>query len=177
MKKLIVVTLMLSIAGIAFASSLAIPWFSDNAAAACGLPPTTKGVVSTIFLKNNMDAVKVCAITYFTQDGTNIGPLPPGNTFGIQPKASLAFRPCTYDPVSLGGGEDDTAGALAPDRPPHGNSSLLAAVPGNDDKKNGSAVIQWEGGTSDVQGSFVWVQSARTALLQVSYAHLLPPGL
>ena len=176
MKKLIVVTLMLSIAGIAFASSLAIPWFSDNAPAACGLPPTTKGVVSTIFLKNNMDAVKVCAITYFTQSGLNIGPPSPGNTFAIQPKASLAFRPCTYDPISLGGGEDDTAGALAPDRPPWGNSSLITT--GEDPaKKNGSAVIQWVGGTSDVQGSFVWIQSARTALLQVSYAHLLPPGL
>lgn len=178
MKKLIVVTLMLSMAGIAVASSLALPWFVDSNKTATGIPPTVKGVVGVVYLKNNLETVQTCSITYYTQTGLDIGPASPDNTFVIQPKASLAFRPVAYDPDTVSGGQESpTAGLLVPDRPPHGNSSLLPAVPGNDDKVNGSAVIAWLGGDSDVQGIYVSTQSAAVGAEKiVAWAHLLPPG-
>ena len=182
MKKLIVVTLMLSIAGIAFASSVAIPWFVDSNKTATGIPANVKATVGIVYLKNNTDDVVICSIAYFTAAGLPIGPPAPGNTFTIEPKASLAFRPVVSDPSTIPGGQENVAaGWLVPDRPPFGNSSLLPLVPGNDDKKNGSAVIEWLGGPGDVQGIFVTTQSAlqadSTALKIVSWAHLLPPGL
>ena len=178
MKKFIVVTLMLSMAGIAFASSLALPWFVDSHITASGIPPTVKGVVGLVYLKNNMDAETTCSISYYTATGLAIGPPAPDNTFVIQPKASIAFRPVAYDPSTVSGGQENIAsGLLVPDRPPHGNSSLLAAVPGNDDKINGSAVIMWLGDGSDVQGIYVSTQSAAVGAEKiVAWAHLLPPG-
>ena len=178
MKKFIVLTLMLSIAGIAFASSLAVPWFVDNAQAAAGLPPTSAGVSGIVYLKNNTDAVATCSITYYTQTGGEIGPPAPGNTFVIQPLASLSFRPSTSDPDSVSGGQEAVlAGWLVPDRPPWGNSSSLPADPDNDGKKNGSIVIRWLGDDTDVQGTYVWTQAAGTALKIVCWGHLLPPGV
>ena len=180
MKKLIVVTLMLSIAGIAFASSLALPWFVDNPnKLATGLPPSVKGTVGVVYLKNNTNEVTTCSIAYYTQGGLAIGPPSPGNTFAIQPKASLAFRPCAYDPDTVVGGQEAVdAGLLVPDRPPHGNSSLLPVVPGNEAAKmNGSAVVTWLGEGSDVQGIYVSMQTTGAPALKVlSWAHLLPPG-
>ena len=178
MKKLIVLTLMLSIAGIAFASSLALPWFVDSKITATGIPPKVKGVVGVVYLKNKTAEEVICSIEYFTQTGLPIGPNAPNNTFAIQPLASLAFRPCVEDPDSVGGGQEaPTAGMLVPDRPPHGNSSSLPAVPGNDNKINGSAVVTWLGEAADVQGIYVSTQSAAiNAEKIVAWAHLLPPG-
>jgi len=182
MKKLIAVTLMLSIAGIAFASSLAIPWFVDSGKTGTGLPPSIKTVVGLVYLKNTTDAVVTCSIEYFTQTGTAIGPPAPGNTFTINPKASIAFRPVASDPDTADppGQEAADAGWLVPDRPPFGNSAGIV-MPGNDDKINGSARIEWMGGSGDVQGIFLWTQAAKqddaAALKMISWAHLLPPGV
>ena len=183
MKKLIIVTLLLSIAGIAFASSLAIPWFVDTRKTGTGMPPSIATTVGLIYLKNTTDEVVTCNIEYFTQTGTAIGPPSPGNTFTINPKASIAFRPVASDPSTLtpqGGQEDVLSGWLVPDRPPWGNSTGII-MPGNDDKINGSARIEWMGGPGDVQGIFLWTQSAvqddTTVKKIVSWAHLLPPGV
>ena len=181
MKKLIVVTLMLSIAGIAFASSLAIPWFVDATATGTKVPPTSKATLGLVYLKNNTDSVATCSIEYFTAAGVTIGPPAPGNTFVIAPKASIAFRPVASDPsTNAGGQENPAAGWLVPDRPPFGNSSDIV-MPGNDNKINGSARIEWLGGGGDVQGMFLTIQSALQAdqipLKIVSWAHLLPPGV
>ena len=181
MKKLIVVTLMLSIAGIAFASSLAIPWFADQATkVATRVPPQQAASLGFIYLKNNTASELTCSIEYFTAAGTGVGPPSPGNTFTIDPKASIAFRPCASDPSTVPGGQENVAsGWLVPDRPPFGNSSDIV-MPGNDDKINGSAVVTWLGGDTDVQGMLLAIQSSlqpdSTILKVMSYAHLLPPG-
>ena len=180
MKKLIVVTLMLSIAGIAFASSLAIPWFVDKDIAGTKVPPTSKATLGFVYLKNNTDSVATCSIEYFTAAGVAIGPPAPGNTFTIDPKASISFRPVASDPNTVTGGQENVAaGWLVPDRPPFGNSSDIV-MPGNDDKINGSAVITWLGGETGVQGMLLAIQSVlqddSTIFKIVSYAHLLPPG-
>ena len=179
MKKFIVVTLMLSIAGIAFASSLAIPWFVDAPKTGTGIPPAVKATLGIVYLKNNVDAVTTCSIAYRTQDGIAMGPPSPGNTFVIQNNATLAFRPVASDPDSVGGGQEAVlAGWLVPDRPPHGNSTWVTVPPGGDSKINGSAVISWLGGGSDVQGIYVSTQSGEAGGLKLlSWAHLLPPGV
>jgi len=181
MKKAIAVTLMLSIAGVALASSVALPWFVDANKTGTKIPATEKATLGVVYLKNTTDSTVTCSIEYFTAAGTGIGPPSPRNTFTIDPKATIAFRPVAYDPSSLTGGQENPAsGLLVPDRPPFGNSSDIVS-PGNDDKINGSGVISWLGGAGDVQGIYVSTQSAlqddSTALKMVSWAHLLPPGV
>ena len=139
MKKLLVVTLAVSFAGIAFASTLGVPWFIDTGPVANKLPPATKGVVGTVFLHNNKTSDLVCSIEYFTQAGNPVGPAAPNNTFVIKPSASLAFRPVADDPDSVPGGQEATdAGQLVPNRP-------MGTEGGNDGKANGSLVVTWLG--------------------------------
>lgn len=163
MKKLgLILTVMVALAGVAYASSLAIPWFVDNAPAGAGWPPSTKNT-TLIFLKNNTDDVLTAEITYFSADGVNLGPEFPANTFEINPKASVAFRPVVEDPNGtlpggLPGGQESAAGIAIPDRP------------SDDGRPNGSATVSWTGGPTDLQGMLA------TTSLALSYAHLLPPG-
>lgn len=164
MKKLgLVLTVMVALAGVAYASSLAIPWFVDNALPGAGWPPSAKNT-TLIYLKNNTDDVLVAEITYYSAEGVNLGPEYPENTFAIDPKASVAFRPVVADPNgSLPGGAlnglEAAAGIAIPDRPVD-----------VDPKSNGSATISWTGGPTDLQGMLA------TTSLALSYAHLLPPG-
>lgn len=163
MKKLgLVLTVMVALAGVAYASSLAIPWFVDNAAAGAGWPPNAKNT-TLIYLKNNTEDVLVAEITYFSAEGANLGPEYPANTFAIDPKASVAFRPVATDPnADIGGtnnGLEAAAGIAIPNRPVD-----------VDPKSNGSATISWTGGPTDLQGMLA------TTSMALSYAHLLPPG-
>lgn len=165
MKKMTLVMVgMAMIAGVAFASSLAIPWFVDNADPGAGWPPSARNT-TLIYLKSNVaDAPITCEITYFAEDGTNLGPAYPNNQFTIAPNSALAFRPVANDPIATlpGGtalGQEGAQGVAVPNRPTD-----------VDPKKNGSALISWTGGPSDVQGM---VATTSTVL---SYAHLLPPG-
>ncbi|MGI6139412.1 MAG: hypothetical protein ACOYI9_10285 [Candidatus Hydrogenedentales bacterium] len=169
MKKLgLVMSVMVVLAGLAYASSIAIPWFADNAPADVGWPPKPaidrNQVVTLIYLKNNTEDVLTAEITYFSQDGDNLGPEFPDNTFSISPKASISFRPVAVDPDgsveggTVGGLEGDEA-VKVPDRPRDVNT-----------KKNGSATISWVGGPNDLQGMVATAGNA------ISYAHLLPPG-
>jgi len=164
MKKLSLVVVALLIgAGIAYASSISIPWFVDNADPGAGWPPSARNT-TLIYLKSNVDEVVTCEITYFSEDGVNLGPEFPANTFTINPKSAVAFRPVATDPIGTlpGGttlGVEGSQGVAVPNRP--------TAV---DPKKNGSASISWVGGPNDIQGM---VATTSTAL---SYAHLLPPG-
>lgn len=169
MKKLgLVMSVMVVLAGLAYASSLAIPWFADNAPPDVGWPPKADlpraQSVTLIYLKNNTDDVLTAEITYFSETGENLGPEFPDNTFSISPKASVAFRPVAIDPIgTLEGGKlgglEGAEGVAVPDRPRD-----------EDTKKNGSATISWVGGPTDIQGM---VATAGNAM---SYAHLLPPG-
>ena len=178
MKKGIVVALALVLGATAYAATLGVPWFMDNAPAFSGLPPNTAGICGMVFLHNNMSYRMECSIEYFTQLGDTIGPAS-NNTFGISPKASIGFRPVAYDPGTTPGGQESAEAAKVPDRP-------SGTVPPNDGKKNGSLVISWTGGDKDVQGFYMQGQTATqntsssntTPLYKLmGFAHLLPPGL
>jgi len=189
MKKMSVVLIML-VGSIAFASSLSIPWYVDNAPVNTGLPPTSDGGLSLIYLKSTVDRVLTCEIAYYNADGAFLGPLPPNNTFTIQPKAALGFRPVADDPISgltspwggvgTAGGQEGAAGVAVPNRPRSANSSTVingSNPPVVDQKKNGSITISWFGvgaEATDLQGSqMAWAKGGTTV---VSFSHLLPPG-
>jgi len=176
MKKTLVVIVAMVMGGVAFASSLSVPWFVDTGPAANKLPPATTGVTGLVYLHNNKTEPITCSIRYFTQGGNDIGPEAPNNTFVIAPQASLAFRPVAYDPDTVGGGQEATdAGLLVPDRP------MDTSIPGNNPaKKNGSLVVTWLGAATDVQGVYTqsqYVVQADSAVGKLTgYGHLLPPG-
>ena len=176
MKKALVVMVALTVGGLAFASSLSVPWFVDTAPAAAKFPPQVSGVSGIVYLHNNTVTPKPCSIEYFTQAGTSVGPESPDNTFVVAPQASIAFRPVAYDPSTVPGGQESIdAGLLVPDRP-------LITVAGEPDepKKNGALVVTWLGEATDIQGVYVMnqyvTQPDTTVGKLVSYAFLLPPG-
>ena len=181
MKKVLLVALMLS-AGVAFASALGVPWFVDNAPAATGIPPATLngGVMTLVYLHNNLLTDLTCTITYYTQTGVNIGPAAPDNTFVVPASSSVAFRPVRFDPDSVANGQESNVGMLIPDRP-------LGTAGGNDNKKHGSIGISWVGGTNDLQGMVTQILARNHPLdltnptgpkgrIVMQYGHLLPPG-
>ena len=176
--------------GVAFAASLAVPWFSDSLPANVGVPVAPavgkSGSMNLIYLKSNVDTTLVCYITYYNADGVMLGPFPPNNSFTIAPRSALAFRPCAYDPdstVQNGGvrGQEGGQGVLVPDRPISPNDTT--PIPGVgivDTKRNGSCTIEWIGGPNDVQGAnvnFITVFNTDGSRTTLSYGHLLPPGL
>lgn len=178
---------------VAFASTLSIPWFVDNAPIGNKIPGVAKGVTGVVTLKSNVDTDLTCEIFYFTQSGVAIGPggnasiADPTNTFILPARASLAFRPSVVDPDTATGGQESPAGVLVPDRPATGIGNLPDGSPENpanmnDGKMNGSITIRWTGTAEDVQGTFAYYQtfipnSGDTRFqTTMSYAHLLPPG-
>jgi hypothetical protein len=160
MKKLsITLALVITVgAGVAFASSLCIPWFVDNSPNAVGWPPTS-GNTTLAYLKNTTSDDLECEIAYYSATGQSLGPAIGANTFIIPALSTVAFRPVANDPVSAGGQEADDTGNKVPDRPRDVNPA-----------KNGSATVSWTGGVYDVQGMVA------TAGPNISYAHLIPPG-
>ena len=172
MKKLGFFAVMLMVgASVAFASSISVPWFIDNAANGTAMDPGPQLTASLIYLKNNSSEPTVCWIAYNAQDGTWLGPDPnagENTTFVIAPNSTMLFRPVAVNDSDLnnGGQEIDTAGALVPDRPRD-----------VDPKKNGSITIRFMGGPTTVQGELTANFKPGSAGAQlVSYAYLLPPG-
>ena len=176
MKKALVVMIALTVGGLAFASSLSVPWFVDTAPAQAKFPPNVNGVSGIVYLHNNTLTPKVCSIEYFTQAGSSVGPASPDNTFVIAPQASIAFRPVASDPSTAPGGQESIdSGWLVPDRP-----MITVAGEPDEPKKNGSLGVTWLGEATDVQGVYVMnqfvVQPDSAVGKLVSYAFLLPPG-
>ncbi len=161
-KALIVAVLLVAGTGVAFASSLGLPWFVDNAPLESNLS-TVQGVVGLVFLHNNTSSNLTASIAYFSQDGTPL-PISGSTTFNISANASIAFRPVQNDPsgevVAGAGGQEGAEGNAVPDRPRD-----------VDTKKNGSAVVTWAGVSTDVQGAYQEYRGGGLAL-----AYLLPPG-
>jgi len=162
MKKLSTVMMMALIGGMAFASSLSIPWFVDNAPDSQGANwPPTQGTRTYIYLHNNTTNDIVCSIAYYNAEGVFVGPNDDPNTpyddttFVIPALSTVAFAPVAA--LGATGGESSVGDAI-PNRP----------LP--DGKMNGAATITWAGGPNDIQGMLA------TANSQLSYAHLLPPG-
>ncbi len=188
MRKLSFVAMLVLVGtGVAFASSLSVPWFSDNAPANNGVVGTKNGTTNLIYLKSNVDTTLTCYITYYNQDGVCLGPFAPDNSFTIAPKSALAFRPVVYDPdgtipdIGQSNGMEGSQGLAVPDRPRSPDSST--PIPGIgiiDTKKNGSCTIEWIGGPNDIQGANVnltTVVNASGTKDTMSYGHLLPPGM
>ena len=173
MKKVLVIALMLG-AGLAYASSIGVPWFVDNAGLG-SWPPATPGNMGFVYLHNNATEELTCTIAYYTDQGFYIGPTT-DNTFVIAANASTAFRPVADDPAL------ETSGLLIPNRP---RTTLPPSTPENDNKKNGSIVISWTGDPSLVTGTYVAdltvnqaVGSGDSTLVYklAGYGHLLPAG-
>ena len=186
MKKLGIIAVLAVVgAGAAFAATLGVPWYVDNAGVASKIPQTqyignSRGAVTgVVTLKSNRTDTLECSITYYDANGNDLGPAFPNNTFSILPLSSLAFRPGVYDPSAGSGlpggavgGQEGAQGAVVPDNP-SGN--------------NGSLVISWVGDPTDIQGQVAWFQSSihpnestgnsDPRILTFSYAHLLPPGV
>jgi hypothetical protein len=183
MKKLGVFAVLMAMgAGVAFAATISVPWFVDNAPEANKLPGVAQGTTGIVTLKNNTNATLTLTIRYFSQDGLDLGPEAPDNTFTIVANSSLAFRPVRTDPdavtidprtgqlPTVGGGMEGGQGVLVPNRPLD-----------QDDKFNGALTVSWTGDPTDIQGQVAYFQTvidpARGGYVTLSYAHLLPPGI
>lgn len=175
---------------VAFASSLNVPWFVDNAPAGNDIPGLAEGVTGIVYLKSTVTTPLVCSIEYFSQDGFALGPASnfslasQSNTFTLAPNSSIAFRPVAYDPASsIPGGQESDVAAAVPDRPKTGVNTTINPAGTNDGKSNGSLTISWSGNPTDVQGTFVYYQTFIPASgdarfpTTMSYGHLLPGGV
>ena len=176
MKKVLVIALMLG-AGLAYASSLGVPWFVDNAATG-STPPAAGGVVGLIFRHSNAPDVLTVTIEYFTDTGLSVGPAAPDNSFEINPGASVAFRPVQTDANVEG-----ATYLLIPNRP---TTTLPPSNSNNDGKKNGSCVLSWLGPDNYLQGTYKMAQCSPHAVsatdptviwMLSGYGHLLPTGI
>ena len=176
MKKLSVIAVLVAVGlvgGFAFAKSMSVPWFVDNAPTAAFYPPT-QGTMAIIYLHNNLATPKECTIQYFNENGVELVLPPGGNTFTVPALSTVAFRPVADDPSSIGGGQESPIAQAIPNRPT------------TDGKKNGALVIAWQGEATDIQGilqqgQYISKSAAQyvgklDANLVTSYATLLPPG-
>jgi hypothetical protein len=180
MKKMTFVAALIMLgAGVAFASSLSVPWFVDTTNVNTKLPPVIKSVTALIYLHNNKDTDLTCTIKYYTQNGAYIGPAAPNNTFVIPLLSTIAFRPCADDPDGsipggYGSGQEGAAGRLVPNRP-------YNSIPPNDGKNNGSCLIIWSGGQGDCQGMLTQaqgiVQPDSPIVKVINWGTTLPPGV
>ena len=191
MKKLsMVVVAMVILAGVAYASSVSVPWFVDMNIIAPGLPPGGSVVITQVFLKNNTAETLTCEIEYFSATGVALGPGIPGtasenvpNTFQIAPMAALAFRPSVHDPDPGAGTGIAVYDAFGNPTTVDGTGGGLESLPavlvpirprGEVGGFNGSITISWVGEPTDVQG-MVWFQGGQ-ALDAISFSYLMPPG-
>jgi len=75
-KVMMMMVIMALMGGVAFAASLSIPWFADNAKAGDGWPPKEAGVATIVYLKNNTADPIECKIAYYSNVGDPLGPFP-----------------------------------------------------------------------------------------------------
>jgi len=174
MKKFALIALALTI-GVtcAFAASLKVPWFIDNAAVNTGLPPTGGSdgfpvTTTLVYLSNTTDSTLVCSIAYYSAEGAFLGPVQNGidNTFEIDPNATVAFRPVADDLASgaLPQGQEDAAGNAIPDSPRD-----------VDTKKNGSLKITYTGDAADLGGQVTFYSQGGSRPTAFAAAHALIP--
>jgi len=179
MKKVMLVALMM-VATVAFASSISIPYFVDNAPAGSKFPPnaganaTSLGQTCVVYLHNNQDSVVTCSIDYFNADGTS-APYAAGvsNTFTLPPLATIPFRPVMTDPAGslpggIPGGLEFAEGLLIPNKPNDTTSPW---------DNNGSAVVRWVGAKTKVNGVVTMAMFAPTSSQTASYGYLFPDAI
>ena len=82
MKKLAIMAVALMVGtSLAFAASLAIPWYVDNGATFNGIPGAVNGVTGIVTIKSNRTDVLDCAVSYYNAEGfllEMILPISPG---------------------------------------------------------------------------------------------------
>jgi len=170
MKKFALIALILTV-GVtcAFAATLKVPWFVDNAAVGSGIPPSGGSdgffpTVSLVYLSSSSASVLNCTIEYYDESGTSLGPDAPANTFSINPFATVAFRPVRSDLADTNTnplGQEGAAGNAIPDRPT------------TDGKKNGSLLITYPGAGGELGGA-IWVyQQGAQRSSALALAHTL----
>ncbi len=149
MKKIAILSaVMLVGTGIAFASSLTVPFFLDSGVAVSGSLTPSSGSSTFIALKNNTEGEIEVFVTYTRNDGSDV--TPDANSFTLLANQTLGFRPFV----------DDT-GAEGP-----------GAVVPNAEFNRGSAKFEWVGGEpTDIQGRLAEYQT------NGSFSYLLPPGI
>ncbi|MCX5770225.1 MAG: hypothetical protein NTZ09_08140 [Candidatus Hydrogenedentes bacterium] len=183
MKKVYMLGMMLMVgACFAYAASLSVPWFVDNATPPSKLPPLDAKVVGLVYLHNNLVEDVTCEIAYYSQIGHFMGPeAPDKTTFEIPALSTVAFRPGKNDPVIAGsGGQESPIALLVPNRPTVAPDDVVLE---GDDKLNGSIVISWTtGGANDVQGIVLQTQNADGLVgtnpgRALQWGTLLPPGV
>ena len=152
MKKALVLSLMLSVAAVSFASTLAIPWYLDRANAGTGFPPS-EFEASFCTIKNNVvEEPLLCAIEYFGADGSDFTPA--ANTFSIPANSAVGFRPCVVDKTTTG------------------QDYIPVKVEGaSQQNRAGSAAITFLGNPSDLQGRLLQVNTTGSIAM-----YLLPAG-
>ena len=147
MKKLAVAALALTVASVAFASSLAVPFFLDNGVGA----PLTAGNAGFIGIVNNTS--DPIAMSVYYRDSDLVNRTPAMNSFTLGANAQMAWRPATEHAGSEG------PGVGVPDLNNLG------------DKRGGSAILAWVGDPTNVQGRYYQVRANGAFAM-----YLLPPG-
>jgi len=175
MKKIGLIALALTVGvSCAYAASIKVPWFIDNAPANSGLPPASGGsdgfpvTTTLISLSNTTATVLECSIAYYDPNGNFLGPDQNGsdNTFVIQPNATVQFRPVADDlnTVATPQGQEGPAGNIIPDRPREVNTG-----------KNGSITITYQGEAKDMGGMVWYFTQGSTRATAISSAYSLIP--
>ena len=138
--------------GVAFASSLSVPFFLDRAPSDGQFPPTAREA-SFIALHNNLSVDLEVEVDYYDagQNGTVDQQTPANNTFLLPANSTYSFRPVGNDPATEVG------------------ASSVPNMPGGETA--GSCIVTWVGGVSDIQGRLVQVGTTGNA-----FSYLLPPG-
>lgn len=174
MKKFALIALGLTVGvSCAFAASIKVPWFIDNADVGAGLPPTGGGdgfpkTLTLISLSNTTPSLLKCEIAYYDANGNFLGPVNDGinNTFFIQPNATVQFRPVAKDLVNSTTnpqGQESEAGFVVPDRP------------NPETGKNGSITITYEGAPADMAGQVIFYTQGSTRATAFAAGHALVP--
>lgn len=150
MKKFICVTLAMGMfAGVAMASSLAVPWWRDN---------DSLGQRGFIGLKNNTNASISIQVTYYTAFGVSQTPVL--NTYVIPANAQVGWRPFETDAAAEGPGVD------VPNATTKGSGAATINFSGSPNDLQGRYFeIVTNPGETDV-----------FAAIRGTYAYLLPPG-
>ena len=165
MKKLIVLALLATLAGGAYASSVAVPWFTDfagEAATGGDYPPSVAGLFGLksstyVTLKNNTEDALMCEIIYTDKVGTDMTPAV--NTFTIAAQAAIGFRPYRDDNTEAPAGLVPNCTVVEP-------WTLGSVLPA------GSAKVSFVGDPKDVQGMVTMYDTT----LNASSSYLLPEG-
>jgi hypothetical protein len=155
MKKMFLLGAMsVALVGVAFASSIAVPFFQDNAPAT-PFPPTT-GTAAFVGLHNNTDGPITCYVTYMVADattGAGIDVTPEANSFTLPAYGSISFRPFAT-------ATNEGAGSIVPNM--------------TGTKANGAATITWDGDPTDVQGRLTEIKAASSS---DTSSYTLPAGV